>query len=149
MREILFRGKKMSDGRWVYGDYHKFSCTTSSTIPAPTHYIMGIDTSSKAQIWVDPATVGQYTGLTDKNGVKIFEGDIIQRKGYIYPLGRVEPCRERIVRGTVTWMNDGRNAGYWAIYSKDEHGNQVNYIFDNTFAVIGNVYDNQELLNES
>lgn len=142
-REILFRGKRLDGDGWVYGD-------VSFRIEKCESIIFSDDRFGHTDGYrVDFATVGQYTGLTDKNGVKIFEGDIIQRKGYVYPMGRIEPCGERIVRGTVAWMDDGHNAGYWAIYSKDEHGNQVNYIFDNMFAVVGNVYDTPELLKES
>lgn len=143
MREILFRGKKMSDGRWVYGDYHKFSCTTSSTIPAPTHYIMGIDTSSKAQIWVDPATVGQYTGLTDKNGVKIFEGDICDFT--------VFDCLDNDTqyRGVVVYS--GSRFMLWKSADNEYYGADGGFDLDwvvaqdDEFEIIGNIHDNQEL----
>lgn len=131
MREILFRGKKISDGKWVYGDYHKFTCTTSSTIPTPTHYIMGTDASSNVQICVDPATVGQYTGLSDKNAVKVFEWDIMEFDAY-----GIHYCGVVTIISANASILCGEKAAPFLDHAICKYGARV----------IGNVHDNQDLL---
>lgn len=110
MRTIKFRGKSLNNGMWVYGDLqHKGKRTF-------------------IEYEVDPATVGQYTGLKDKNGKEIYEGDILQDEiGFkgkiIYSMG--------------------------ALCGDFGEGFELQYFYEGLHEaciLVGNIYDNPELL---
>jgi len=130
MREILFRGKRTDNGEWVEGYliYDEF-CNTS--IPY-IGYLFGDDVDV---VEVAPETVGQYTGLKDKNGKRIFEGDILDTP-------------DRLV--VVTWLD--ANAQFDCDFLRYAHDIEIiNFkgIFPREFykyEVIGNIHDNPELL---
>lgn len=124
MREILFRGKRIDNGEWILGGYAK--CNNRHYILPDIDLIRGEWVFKNIE--VIPETVGQYTGLTDKNGKKIFEGDIVKNSRDVGLLYYKEKNSAFTVKG---W-----EYGYWLWHDKED------------IEVIGNIYDNPELLQE-
>lgn len=131
MREILFRGKCLSCKKFKYGDLVHIDNETE--INALSFFNSGGCCCDEV-VHVDTDTVGQYTGLTDKNGVKIFEGDIIRTAGNL----------ERLF--VVCWSDKS-----FQFVKKDAHFDDgTEYGIPNMrifeYEVVGNIYDNPELL---
>lgn len=137
MREILYRGKIKFDKTWVYGAYCPYNWDMMGNREEKPSIIMFSADKYKDGLWnyIIPETVGQYTGLTDKNGVKLFEGDIVE-------------CWSEGVkaRGTVTHRIDG----LWIIYPAWQKRIMWGLCPDNdgntTVEIVGNIHDNPELL---
>lgn len=156
MREIECRGKRLSNQAWVYGSYYEHQPPPVGLIPKdyvpeePEHYIIQsgfADWNLPRPIYcikVDVSTVGQYTGLKDKNGKKIFEGDIIKVTGefaiddygivkwsqqeddYTYHCGFMVDWQEEVKRRS--------HLSFWANHREIE--------------IIGNIYEGDDLLGE-
>ena len=137
MREIIFRGKRIDNGEWVYGSLFVGFKKCYICPEAIAMYNFDGALCLGGFIEVDPSTVGQYTGLKDKNGKRIFEGDILgSRYDKLYP--------DDVAIEVVKWFRNG-----WYIQQENnlpdalcEYG--VLYYSE----VIGNIHDNPELLNE-
>lgn len=138
MREIKFRGKRIDNGEWVYG-YYLFNPFFNRA------EIFSFDNERSYVYEVDPATVGQYTGINDRNGVEIYEGDIVNTwiegaiiiegvttKGYSHELMTVEfvTTNERLGRFVVI----------------DNLGSEWSGFSNTAIEIIGNCLDNPELL---
>lgn len=138
MREILFRGKRTDNGEWAEGSYCADAIEQLYGIGSGVDGFIrrfNPDERRTYMFEVERETVGQYTGLTDKNGRKIFEGDIVERGGRI-------------------WLVEYSNKyGQFMMTTYTEKGISWSRSFDlippDWCEVIGNIYDNPELLEGS
>ena len=139
MREILFRGKySKKSPDWIEGSFHRDEDTNICEIAYRYYKKEG---ETKAGIWVygvvDPETVGQYTGVTDKNGTKIFEGDIC--------IVTVFTCEGEDKHFLCEVCFD-----YSSFIFRERSGLDILfsdiYDFKTDVEVIGNIYDNPELI---
>ena len=154
MREILFRGKainrdkgyhktKYKNGDWVYGLVTRLYDERFENLPAEMTNINGV-----SGIEVDYKTIGQYTGLTDKNGVRIFEGDIldvssdvayggvaVHRLGY-FVVEFHNGCfmKSALDDPQLSFFDNAKRKGLYHFISTDIH------------KIVGNIHDNPEIL---
>ena len=132
MRDIEFRGKRKDNGEWVIGGF------TNDAIDNPRITTKNPDGGGLLFHFVIPETVGQWTGLKDKNGVKIFEGDIVKFKA----------IKGYDAYNEIVWNE--KEAGFFSIGKrKRERKNYVSlsYMINVVgIEVIGNIHDSPELL---
>lgn len=138
MREILFRGKRTDNDNWTFGYYAEDpqlidehgndSVCIVRINPHPCGY-------SLVCTPVFPESIGQYTGLTDKNGTKIFEGDIIKTEDRLVLVYWLEGNSQFDLK-FVGRYNDIRIVNFRGINMRDLYN----------YKIIGNIYDNPELI---
>jgi uncharacterized phage protein (TIGR01671 family) len=134
MREILFRGKQVNDGMWIQGYLFQFW--------GRAYILWGMTNDTPTMHEVKPETIGQFTGLTDKNGKRVFEGDIVAFTA------EDELWEPHYYQGSV-YFCDGT---FWVDCGKDNDDNDVLFsighalLADKNIQVIGNIHDNPELL---
>lgn len=134
MREIVFRGKN-ADGKWVYGYYCAFVFGNFPAEPAIVD-ASKLKNGKWEPVKVVPVSIGQFTGMCDASGRKVYEGDIIAPT----MLSNIPPYE------VIFDETEGQFAvreGY-----KHYHGTLANYdrMMDGYFRIVGNVYDNPGLL---
>ena len=138
-REILFRAKAINrdaesfrtnykNGDWVYGLVTRLYDERFENLPAEM-----TNTSGVSCIEVDYKTVGQYTGLIDRNGVKIFEGDIV----------KVKTISGSFINYVITWFNSDL---CWVMQSLKDTSVIFRLQSCWKFEVVGNIHDNPEML---
>ena len=136
MNQYMCKAKRRDNGKWVYGYYVMKEDVVFKT---KMHYILRQLEGDSLVSWyqVDPNTLCHCTGIEDKNGVMVFENDII------------EAWSEGLcARGAVKKRKDG----LWVMYPAYQHGTMwglcPNECFKSTVEVIGNIFDNTELMEE-
>lgn len=146
-RQILFRGKRLDNGEWVYGDleYNRMkNIARIHTYDEEGEYLM--------QHLVEPESVGQFTGLTDKNGKDIYEGDIIRLDSHAWlDWKEFDGVNAEIVYDNGTfearWKNPDAGKPYPFQNPDDEEDVEAEYVCEfignlpNTIEVIGTIHD--------
>lgn len=134
-REIKFRGKRVDTNQWIVGGYTEWEnikeCPRYAIIAPNGDYYD-----------VDPGTVGQFTGMKDKNGKEIYEDDLLK-------YATLEPAVVEYWGGSFGyWLNKG--ARYQSFMSYAHHNFEFNSVKQRSYEheVIGNIHDNPELLKE-
>ena len=150
-REIKFRGMRIEDKKWFYGtvvfDEQKDPFIVGNVLESNEEYI-------SLEFWqpIIPKTLGQFTGLKDKNGKEIYEGDIVVNNN-----GGSYHCREMIVcwhdyHAGWSLATKIENIGHWAIKAGGHYtSSEIPYVpplaqVNTHYEIIGNIYENPELL---
>lgn len=137
MREILFRGKRTDNGEWVFGYYEKYN--GGSYINLQTDRLNSGGYPIREFIEVIPESISEFSGLTDKNGQKIFEGDIVHCITFSFE-------RDEFTTEIKFGARSGVQGFYLANGRMMFHFGQKDLTRMDDIEIIGNIHDNSELL---
>ena len=130
-REILFKAKRLDNGEWVEGYLVKTKTGQAYILPESEYISFEYQTIAIGGfVEVDPSTVCKYTGLTDKNGMKIFEGDIVRRETAYYG-------KHNVYDEPVVWEDDIENDSFGEPYTSGY------CIHGGNWEVIGSIHDGE------
>ena len=133
MREHLYRGKDRETGKWVFGSLLSWDA-------GERHICCEDDNEAMEKFPVIPETVGEYTGLKDKNGVKIFEGDIVKSE---VSIGDVQFSHGMF---GIEWRRAKADKSMVGSWGQLHNLRRMDDGFNKGVEVIGNCFDNPELL---
>lgn len=126
MRQIEFRGKRLDNGEWVYGCYVENKLGN--------HFIYEVERNGEF-VWniyeVDPSTIGQFTGLVDKNGKRIYGGDLIKGKEWERGISHRHIGIVEYIGSSFRSVGTNKYLGF--------HGS-----VDGSYEVIGNIHDKED-----
>lgn len=152
MREILFRGNRKDNGEWAYWNIYGEFCTpkgrrtrlTRKTPYGEKYYYYIYELKQL----IDPETVGQFTGLTDKNGKKIFEGDILNNEWcFAYGNSVVKFGTYKTLDMTAEYQQGHLGFHLEHTHEVDKRSMRMDLMFfANKGEIVGNIHDNPEFL---
>lgn len=158
-REVIFRGQRIDNGEWVYGYLYQLplpsgiGCMILTT--DNTHEDNSINPKYHLafSLWVDlfpvkPDTVGQFTGMRDKHGRKIYEGDVVRRRESAFGYVDTGEVKYDCHLGAFVLEYEDYGRTYQGMFKKGFSDNDGKCTIEGTYSyeVIGNIHDNPELL---